>query len=254
MTGGTEGAFVANPPSLGLSSASMPAASSAELAATTLRGGGNAVDLRIGKGHGWEASGVSDGIAAAHDAGVRVAFVGTGWVLGRPGHELRLPGAEGIPVKVFLDADPDVAVLEEQAGTAEALGLPLWAETHRGGPCPAQLARLAAGYGIGVVVDLLGLYETSGGQDVDDGALAALAPHVRAVQVKGFSGGPNNRPRHRPLSGTDLDVVLRLLDAGASVASITVESRAGTPVNDLRLLAGVLSGTTRNANNRRGER
>jgi hypothetical protein len=215
---------------LGLSSGTAPDVCAAELADMTTRGGGAAVDVRIGKGHAWEDNGVRQGIADIERAGVSVAFTGIGWHMGDPvspvPHEW--PPAQ-YPVKVFCVERPDHGLVAEQVAAAARSGVTLLIETHRGGPSATELARLAATSGVGVVADLLGLLETGSDED----SLAELAPHVRAVQVKGVTP----QRRHRPMVPQDLAPVRRLLTLGAPVRAITVESRAGRPLDDLALLA-----------------
>ncbi|MEV4807854.1 hypothetical protein AB0K18_48365 [Nonomuraea sp. NPDC049421] len=246
---------------LGLSSGSLPDAGAAELAAATARAGGGTVDLRTGKGHAWERDGVARGIRQVTAAGVEVAFVGCGARAGRTeigrgaragetevgrgaragetgvgrggGAGLELP-VTGHPVKVFCVPEPDPATLAGQVRAAADQGVALWVETHQGGPSCRRLAQLAEVTGIGVVVDLLGVAATGG---ADAATLARLAPHVRAVQVKGFRRDAGGAYRHRALRAADLEPVEALLSSGAPIRAITVESRAGTAVDDLRMLA-----------------
>ncbi|MEV4476935.1 hypothetical protein [Nonomuraea sp. NPDC049504] len=238
---------------LGLSSGSLPDAGAAELAAATALAGGGTVDLRAGKGHAWERDGIARGIRQVTAAGVEVAFVGCGARAGRTkvgcgarageteagcggrGGDvgLELP-VTGHPVKVFCVPEPDPATLAGQVRAAADQGVALWVETHQGGPSCRRLAQLAEVTGIGVVVDLLGVAATGG---ADAATLARLAPHVRAVQVKGFRRDAAGAYRHRALRAADLEPVEALLSSGAPIRAITVESRAGTAVDDLRMLA-----------------
>lgn len=212
----------------GLCSGSLPRASAAELADATTSAGGSTVDLRIGKGHAWEAGGIDVFTAR----GVDVAFVGIGWRLGVPGDPLPAVPVTGYPVKVFCAPAPDPALVAEQVRDARERGITLWAETHRGGPDAALLAELAEQCGLGIVADSLGLAETGG---TDPGVLARLAQHTHAVQVKGFTATGDGY-RHRPLCTEDLAPLWSLRDAGAPVRAVTVETRAGSEVADLALL------------------
>ncbi|MFI9504903.1 hypothetical protein [Nocardia sp. NPDC052566] len=223
---------------IGLSSGTLPSSSAGELAARTLQGNGDAVDLRAGKGHAWERAGLRRGIADITDRGVTVVFIGVSMVAGDPESAgFSYPGVPGYPIKAFCAGTPDVAVLAAQADAAVAADTELWVELHRGGPNAADLIRLAAEAGVGVVVDLLGLVETGGAcQDT----LRDLAPHVRAVQVKGVHTTPDRRHRHRPLRPVDLEPLHTLLAGGASPAAITVESKAGRPLDDLAVLRAEL--------------
>ncbi|NBE92565.1 hypothetical protein FE391_09165 [Nonomuraea sp. KC401] len=227
--------------SIGLSSGSMTTASATQLAQTVSAAGGMGVDLRIGKTHQWEAAGVAAGIETIVNAGLDVFFTGTGWRLGTP---IDLPADENVPtdfpVKVFCVEGPDMGLIAEQVAAASAAGLHLWVETHRGGPNVAALTALCAQIDLGVVLDLQGLLETGG---ADASMMADLAPHVRAIQVKGVARADTGY-RHRPLRRADLDIVSAVLAAGAPVCAVTVESRAGTPVQDLKVLKRTLAMTT----------
>lgn len=242
---------------LGLSSGTAPGLSAAELAELTRRAGGTVVDLRADKGHRWE----GDGIAGL--AGLPVAFVGLSCVLGRDGRDRRdgrggdgrggddtrnggegrdgrgggdgadTAGAHRFPgqaIKVFAAPEAlesactsrQIAELTRDRDPGDVL-----VETHRGYASPGTLRRLCERYGCRLVIDNLGLHEISGDFEAD---LAVLAPWARAVQVKGFGGEPT---RHRSLTGADL-TWLRLL--GSGVTDLTVESRAGTPEEDVAVL------------------
>lgn len=217
---------------VGLSSGSCPGLSAAELAALVRDAGGSVVDLRIGKRHRWEADGTAEAFACLRRAGVGIAFVGLGWRVGDPG-EPEPPDwpPAALPAKVFCAARPDARLVATQVSEAARRGVPLLAEIHRGGPSGQELARLAGRSGIGLVVDTLGLAETGSGRSV----LPELAPYVRAVQVKGF--GPDRR--HRRLTEADLAPVHALLELGAPIRTVTVETRAGTHLDDLALLRAV---------------
>ncbi|MEV0589970.1 hypothetical protein [Nonomuraea cavernae] len=227
-------------PAIGLSSGTLPQAGATELARAALRYGGSGVDLRIGKGQGWDSDGVAEGLRAVAEAGAEVFFTGVGWRLGDPGlAPAEAAEAAGVPsrwpVKVFCVERPDLGLVAEQVSGAADAGFALWVETHAGGPAVDGLIDLAARTGAGVVLDVLGLREIGG---ADRHQLADLAPHVHAAQVKGVLRTPEG-VRHRPLTPPDLDPVLNVLERGP-LRSITVESRAGAPDSDLAVLAHVL--------------
>ncbi|MEU2060330.1 hypothetical protein [Streptomyces sp. NPDC013455] len=239
MTGtrATPSSSLRHPP-LGYSSGTLPGAGPEELARAVLGAGGTGVDLRIGKGHGWERDGVRPGIDRILRTGADVFFVGVGWHLGDPA---RWPvGEEAVPaeypVKVFCVQRPDPALVTEQLAAAAEAGLRPWVETHAGGPDTAGLIDLADRTGVGVLVDLLGLAEIGG---ADRAQLRALAPFVRAAQVKGVLRTPQGT-RHRPLAPHDLSDLSYLLGLGP-LHAVTVESRAGTPDADLAVLAAELA-------------
>ncbi|MCP3798472.1 hypothetical protein NLX83_04280 [Allokutzneria sp. A3M-2-11 16] len=213
------------------------------MARAVLRGGGGGVDLRIGKGHAWECDGVAAGLAEFRAAGLDVFFTGVGWRLGEPEAVQIVEGVppKDYPVKVFCVPEPDAGLVSAQLAEAAEAGLELWIETHRGGADILTLAGVAARFGVGVVVDLLGLLESG---DHIRPALTELAPHVRAVQAKGVRKTSCGY-RHRPLVDADLDVVEVLLSAGAPVRAITIETRAGTETADLAVVTKRLGGTHR---------
>jgi hypothetical protein len=223
----------------------LPSAGAAELANAVLAAGGTGLDLRIGKGHGWERDGVPAGLDQIAAVGVDVFFLGVGWRLGDPAgwpvgeRDLDAP-PRGYPVKVFCVADPDSVLVDEQLAAAAAAGVEPWVETHGGGPDVRGLLDLTARTGVGVLVDLLGLAEIGGASPAQ---LRSLAPSVRAAQVKGVvhtAGGT----RHRPLVPEDLTDLLYLLQT-VPLRAVTVESRAGTPDADLAVLAHALDAAVR---------
>ncbi|MFB4306225.1 hypothetical protein [Actinomadura sp. GTD37] len=214
----------------GLSSGSAPRLEAHALAALVRGAGGTVADLRAGKGHRWE----DDGVEAL--CGLAVAFVGISVVLGRPRPETAASGAlfPGLGIKVF--AAPGSVDAPSTAEQIRALTLgrepeQVLVETHRGGAAPDELVELCRRYGCRLVVDNLGLTDITGERAGGFGdALGRLAPWTAAVQVKGFTPGTRE---HRPLREDDLGWVRDF--AGARV-DITVESRAGTPHQDLTTL------------------
>ncbi|GHI03118.1 hypothetical protein AQI88_02035 [Streptomyces cellostaticus] len=225
-------------PHLGYSSGTLPQAGPEELARAVLHAEGTGVDLRIGKGHGWERDGVQPGIDRIRRTGAEVFFVGVGWRLGDPAHwpVAEEPVPAPYPVKVFCTERPDPALVAEQLAAAAEAGVEPWVETHAGGPDVAGLIDLAERTGVGVLVDLLGLAEIGGAHRAQ---LRALSPFVRAAQVKGVRRTAQGT-RHRPLTPHDLTDLSYLLELGP-LRAVTVESRAGTPDADLAVLAAALA-------------
>lgn len=229
-----------NGPPIGFSSGTLPGAGARELGQAVLAAGGTGVDLRIGKGHGWERDGVRAGLDEIEAAGAEVFFFGLGWRLGDPygwpdGTADRTRPPAGWPVKVFCAADPDPVLVAEQLAVAAAAGHDPWVETHAGGPDIRGLLALAERSGVGVVLDLRGLAEIGGASTAQ---LRALAPFIRAAQVKGVH--PTEQGiRHRPLVPADLAGLLSVLPL-APLRAVTVESRAGTPDRDLAVLADAM--------------
>jgi len=225
-------------PPLGYSSGTLPGAGPEELARAVLLAGGTGVDLRIGKDHGWERDGVRAGIDRIRRTGADVFFVGVGWRLGDaarwPVGEEEVPAED--PVKVFCAERPDPVLVGEQLAAAADAGLRPWVETHAGGPDVTGLIDLTERTGVGVLLDLLGLAEIGG---ADHAQLRALAPFVRAAQVKGVHR-TSKGTRHRPLAPHDLSDLSYLLSLGP-LHAVTVESRAGAPDADLAVLAAELA-------------
>lgn len=235
----------------GLSSASAPDLTGRRLAALVRQSGGGTVDLRYGRGHRWEET----GLRPFGTAGVDVAFVGVDITLGKDGADradgadeararvrdvLRdAPLAPGVPVKVF--ADPDCLAPERRGTTlaqvtalADRLGGPgdVLVETHQGGASPTQLAALHAETGVRILVDTLGLARIS--SDPLDAA-TRLAPSVTVAQVKGFDWSAPRHTRHLPLA-TGAGPTRALLAGLPRLARVTVETRAESAAEDLRLL------------------
>ncbi|AUA17204.1 hypothetical protein GTZ89_14855 [Streptomyces sp. SID8382] len=224
----------------GLSSGSAPELPGAELAALVRRHGSHTVDLRFGKGHRWE----TDGLAPFAEAGVDVAFIGVSVVLGGSREEvldsaLDAPLRTGVPVKVFAAPDcmaPDrldttrqqVDALADQVG---GVGNVL-VETHYGGESPQTLAALHAETGVRLLLDTLGLARISPDPLVVAGGLSALVP---AAQVKGFDWKNPRDTRHLPLAET-AGPTRTLLAALPQLARVTVETHAGSHVEDLSLI------------------
>ncbi|MUN40939.1 hypothetical protein [Actinomadura litoris] len=217
---------------LGLSSGSVPGLAAGELAALVRAAGGTVADLRAGKGHRWEEQGIAglDGLA--------VSFVGISAVLGADGQDLS--AAERYPdrrVKVFAapgSADAPATAEQMAALTKRRAPERVLVETHRGGASPEELVALCRRHGCRLVLDNLGLDDIA---DDFASAVPPLAPWTAAVQVKGYDrpeGG--GRPPHRPLRATDLGWLGAVAAPGTD---ITVESRSGTPHEDLTTLRTV---------------
>jgi hypothetical protein len=211
---------------LGLSSGSAPWLDAPGLAALVRQAGGTVADLRAGKGHRWEDQGI-EGLG-----GLAVSFVGVSVTLGEA---TRGPGAgaasrfPGESIKVFAAQgalDADATGEQVRALTRDREPGQLLIETHRGGAAPEELVTLCERYGCRLVVDNLGLHEIAGDFT---GALRYLAPLTAAVQVKGF----DTSRAHRPLAEEDLGWLKVFRTARVD---ITVESRAGTPHQDLTVL------------------
>ena len=233
-------------PRIGLSSGTVPELGAADFVAKLLDVGGDAVDLRAGKGHRWE----EEGLQPFLEAGVQVAFIGLGTALGDERwdetaiREAAAPFA-GFPLKVFAKIGcmdearaaftaRQVQVLAELAGGAERV----LAETHHGCSGVDELIRLHEATGAHLLLDTMGLARIT---DDPEGDAERLAPIVRAVQVKGFDWQAPGESRHLPLSATDLsktEAILRYVRDRA--AAVTVETRAGSAQEDVRVLKNLL--------------
>ncbi|OPF76707.1 hypothetical protein VT50_0222950 [Streptomyces antioxidans] len=224
----------------GLSSASAPQLPGAELAALVRRHGGRTVDLRCGKGHRWE----TDGLAPFADAGVDIAFIGVGVVLGDLADDALDPARDaplraGVPVKVFAAPHcmaPDrlevtrhqVRALADRVGGVENVLV----ETHDGGASPQTLAALHTEMGVRLVLDTLGLARITPDPLDAAGELSALVP---AAQVKGFDWKSPRDTRHLPLAQY-AGPTRTLLAALPRLARVTVETHAGSHAEDLILI------------------
>jgi hypothetical protein len=229
---------------LGISSGSLPALSAAALAATVRDLGGGTVDLRWGKGHGWE----EGGLGSFGEARVSVAFIGASVALGSGDPVLGnleplgrlLDGWPPVPVKVFAAADLDKpgdvgARARDLAGRQAAVltrlsGVPPLVETHHGYASLASLGALCTDFGCQVLLDVYGLHQLTGGFHDETGTLRRWAS---AAQVKGFEAVPGGH--HRPLALMPAQA-WALLDELPATAPVTVESRSGTLHDDLALL------------------
>jgi hypothetical protein len=226
-------------PRLGLSSSSCPRASARELVELAGRLGASCVDLRAGRGQGWE-----DDAEAVLDA-LPVAFLGVDGVLGAgldpsTGTPERTAAAveRSIPVRVFVCDLADPAAAAAVAADAARLrarwgdGLRLAVETHAASPALAPLARVLEAEGIAAVVDTLGLARV--GADLA-AARAFLREHAVAVQVKGFertAGGYRHVPLRRAVAVARWTVSL----VADSALPVTVETKAGSAADDLAVL------------------
>jgi hypothetical protein len=228
---------------VGFSSGSCPGLSTTGLVELAGRLGVDVVDLRAGKGHGWEAQGVEP----LRAAGVRVAFVGVSLVLGRPGQqparrlsELDARGAGGLPVKVFADAalDTDPAARELARRQVRELGsVPVLVETHHGYASVAALARLCDETGCRVLLDTLGLTRVHGGLT----GAEVLRRYVVAAQVKGYPPADPAGGRHLPLRAMPAEHIAQVRDLLPPNVPVLVESRAGGLADDLAVLRGWLA-------------
>ncbi|WP_326617704.1 hypothetical protein [Streptomyces decoyicus] len=224
----------------GLSSGTAPDLSAIELADLVLRNGGTAVDLRVGKGHRWE----EQGTPAFRDAGVDIAFLGTGIVLGDPAYSPASLGTiagivPGLPVKVFARAGctrPEALDLTQRQVSVLAAHLGssgrVLVETHRGYAPVGELRRLSRLTGIRLLLDTLGLAQIAGRPSA---AAAQLADVVSAAQIKGFDWNSPLETRHCALASV-ADRTQELLARLPHLASVTVETRAGSGAEDLRLI------------------
>lgn len=232
---------------IGLSSGTAPELSATELIKMVRKGGGDTVDLRAGKGYRWEKEGLKPFI----DARIRIAFIGISVVLGDKrwnensliqaaslfgGHTLKVFAKKGCmneECRTFTKRQ--VQVLAEITGGADRVLM----ETHHGFSAVDELLRLHEETGAHLLIDTLGLARITNNPIGD---AIRLAPIVRAVQVKGFDWSKPDRSQHIPLSATDLEKTIAILRYTAAHASaVTVETRAGSAVEDMVLLHSLLT-------------
>lgn len=228
---------------VGFSSNCSPALTGAGLAALAVDIGAQVVDLRVGRGQGWE----SDGTAPLRAAGVQPVFVGVSLVLGRPNQpclprlaELDRLAAADLPVKVFaaesLGTDPrayelavdQAAVLQSVVGQGRLL-----VETHHGYAAVADLARLCRDTGCRMLLDSLGLARL--GVALDE-AMLLLRPYVVAMQVKGYDVAAPTTSVHYPLRTMGATYAARLCALLPPGVPVLVESKAGALAEDVSVL------------------
>ncbi|GHF76650.1 hypothetical protein AMYBAR_001995 [Amycolatopsis bartoniae] len=230
-------------PRLGISSACAKHLDSEELASLVLSLGGRTVDLRAGRGHRWEQSGL-DGFRAL---GVEVGHVGLSVVLGNPRHDPEKVAKEaarygGVPLRVFaaehVAADDQLVAEQVEAltGAAGPVGDVL-VDTHQGYASLRQIEELHDRYGVRAVVDLEGLAFL---EPSVEKAAARLAAFTQTVHVKGFALRPGSlKTRHRPLGPADRVVLSRAREAFAGVPRVCLQSEAGSVAQDFAVLAEV---------------
>lgn len=211
----------------GVSSGSLPHASGQELVAVTTRAGGSVVDLRAQKGHRWE----QDGLAAFD--GVDISYIGVTVVLGKSDEVEIADQYPGQAVKIFAAAGAmNASGTSEQfyALTRSRQPSQVLIETHRGYAPPTELTDLCETFGCRLVLDNLGLAQIT---ERPIAALDVLAPHIVAVQLKGFELS-GSRARHRPVQPEDIKPLAdRLHRLERNDLDVTIESRAGTVENDI---------------------
>jgi hypothetical protein len=226
---------------LAVSSSCCPRLGAAELAAAVAAAGGDAVELRIGRGHAWEASG-APAVAAG---GVTVTAVASSRSFGAEPPEgeedVRQAASVGARLRCFLDprCDFDVAALERAQVQVAAVQRTLGGrgsvavEPHPGHASVPAVVGLCAAAGAVAVADLLALRRL--GWPLRP-ALAQLAGATWALHVKGFER-EEGIWRHRPLAAADLPDAKSLAPA-RRVAVAVVETQAGSHWRDLHLLRG----------------
>jgi hypothetical protein len=230
-------------PMIGISSSSLPEASAPELLSSAAAMGAGCVDLRAGRGQGWEPE--FDLIAKT----LPVTFVGVGATLGAgvpaepaPPDLMRAVIERGIALRLFAgpldDAEgvrrfaADVGLLRDAWGPRLRLAV----EPHTAAPTLAQLDEVLAEHGIGAVVDTLGLVRLGASLDA---SRAFLRRHAIAVQVKGLVLR-DGAYRHTALSSAPTLTTWTAALIRDTQVPITVETKAGTAAEDIRTLRRAL--------------
>jgi hypothetical protein len=238
--------IVEGAPRVAVSTSSCPRLRVSEIAEAVLSSGGNAVELRAGRGHGWE----KDGAPAFVAAGVAVTAIAGSRILGAaaPANEPDVKQAEsvGASLRCFLDAqcETDEGATRRARAQAGALQRVLgeegrvMIEPHPGWASVPQVAAFCADTGAGAVLDTLAVQRLGFGLPR---AFSELAGATRALHLKGFEPGGDRAWRHRPLELGDLPALSSLAQA-RSLATFVVETRAGSHWRDLRLLAEWVGG------------
>ncbi|WIX76982.1 hypothetical protein QRX50_37040 [Amycolatopsis carbonis] len=231
-------------PRLGVSSACAKNLSSADLASLVIGLGGQAVDLRAGRSHRWELTGLDD----FHARGVDVGHVGLSVVLGDPGHEPEEIAEQAdrhgaVPVRVFAAEQPGLAdnqlmkaQLEALAGRTRPPGDVL-VDTHQGYASLREIERLHDRFGVRTVVDLEGLAFL---EPRIEKAGARLASFTHTVHVKGFALRRGSlKTEHRPFGRADRAVLSRTREAFAEVPYVCLQSEAEAVAQDFAAMAEV---------------
>ncbi|MCP3776518.1 hypothetical protein NLX71_25055 [Paenibacillus sp. MZ04-78.2] len=227
---------------IGISSGSFPELAATDLIKIVCKGDGNTVDLRYGKDHRWEDAGLKPFI----DARIHISFIGISAILGDERWDTTALYQEaiafsGYPLKVFAKkgcmnekcrtlTKNQIQVLTEIAGASDHVLV----ETHDGFSAVEELLYLHEVTGAHILLDTLGFACLTRDPFSD---IAKLAPLVRAVQVKGFDWTNPKKSLHVPLSGINLEYTVMILQHVLKPpCPITVETRAGSAIEDLSLL------------------
>ncbi len=227
---------------VGVSSSSLRHSSAQELLAAATAAGADCIDLRAGRGQRWEPD--LDVIADA----LPVVFVGVSASLGAGSagplasdHLMRSVLARGIALRLFAAPLDDAAAVRRFGDEVAQLrglwgpDLRLIVEPHTATPTLAQLDEVLTEHRVGAVVDTLGLVRL--GARLEE-ARAFLRRHAAAVQVKGI-GLRDGDYRHVGLDAAPtLTAWTAALLAGSRVP-ITVETKAGTVADDIRVIRGL---------------
>jgi hypothetical protein len=227
--------------SVGVSTSSCPNLRASEIAEAVLSCGGDSVELRIGKGHGWE----SDGVLAVADAGVTVTAIASSRTFGAdamPESDEDVNQAESICtcLRCFLDAryagdekvtrraHVQVAAVQRALGDNGAVVV----EPHPGYASVPDVAAFCASTGANAVLDTLAVHRLGIAMPQ---AFSELGGTTCVLHVKGFEQERDRGWSHRALARGDLPDLAALAYA-PGLAVVVVETRAGSQWRDLRLL------------------
>jgi hypothetical protein len=226
---------------LAVSTSSCPDLRATELAEAVFDCGGDGVELRVDKGHAWE----TDGVQSVVSTGLTVTAIASSRALGGGAgacseKDVAVAVAAGSPLRCFLDArcDDDVEALRlasaQVAALQRALGDPaaVMVEAHPGYASLPAVGALCAATGAGAVIDTLALRRLG---IALRRALTELRAATRVLHLKGFERAGRREWRHRPLMPSDLPTATALAFA-PELASVAVETKAGSVWRDLRLL------------------
>lgn len=227
--------------SLGVSTSSCPELRACELAEAILASGGDSVELRIGRGHGWE----SDGVLALATAGVTVTTIASSRSFGSdvlPDSEEDINHAKSIGARLrcFLDAgyegDQDtirrahlqVVAVQRSLGYNGSVVI----EPHPGRASALGVSAFCAHTGASAVLDTFALQRLGIAMPQ---AFSTLGGATQVLHVKGFVQDEDRRWSHRALAPSDLPD-LTALGHAPELAAVVVETKAGSHWRDLRLL------------------
>lgn len=236
---------------IGFSSGTFPNLTANEIISVLHNTGSKTIDLRVGKRQRWE----EDGIAPFLANNIQIAFIGTSVVLGdeywdEEQLEIWTRPYQDYSIRVFAKCGctegwrrnlliHQIQILVKILGSTDKILI----ETHHGYSNVNEILRIHEIAGTHVLLDTMGLARITDDLEYD---ARRLAPISNAMQVKGFNWSDPEKSLHLPLAQTDIERSLKILNCITKHSSIiTIESKAGVPLEDISTLKSMLSHSTR---------